>query len=196
MSDYSKQKINTYIKPLDRAKDYELWALRLDSLLARKGLIEYINTQDYNLYYPVEGETGLTPAKGVKAASVIKLNLIDGPLLQIRYITKPYKLWTRLKDLYGSKGFNSEFLLYKELFDTTLSTSGNRMEVYLNTIKRLTDELVRSAEGTGPEWLKHESLGYCPIGLASFWTLLIDSIAYAPYIVLIKQVITYYFDRL
>ena len=43
---------------------------------------------------------------------------------------------------------------------------------------------VRSAEGTGPEWLKHESLGYCPIGLASFWTLLIDSIAYAPYIVL------------
>ena len=43
---------------------------------------------------------------------------------------------------------------------------------------------VRSAEGTGPEWLKHESLGYCPIGLASFWTLLIDSIAYTPYIVL------------
>ena len=47
-------------------------------------------------------------------------------------------------------------------------------------------EYVRSAEGTGPEWLKHESLGYCPIGLASFWTLLIDSIAYAPYIVLKK----------
>ena len=43
---------------------------------------------------------------------------------------------------------------------------------------------VRSAEGTGPEWLKHESLGYCPIGLASFWILLIDSIAYVPYIVL------------
>ena len=34
------------------------------------------------------------------------------------------------------------------------------------------------------EWLKYESLGYCPIGLASFWILLIDSIAYIPYIVL------------
>ena len=45
------------------------------------------------------------------------------------------------KDLYGSKGFNSEFFLYKELFDITLSTSGNRIEVYLNTIKRLTNEL-------------------------------------------------------
>ena len=59
MSEVSKQKITTYIKPLDGAKDYKLWALRLDLLLARKGLIKYINTQDYKLYYPIEGEPSI-----------------------------------------------------------------------------------------------------------------------------------------
>ena len=127
--------MTTCTKPFNRAEDYELWALRLDSLLARKGLIEYIITQDYNLYYlyyPVKGEPGIYPSEGVKATSVIKL-LADSPLLQIRYITKVYELWNEIKDLYGSKGFISEFLLYKELFNTTPSTSGNRIEVYLYT---------------------------------------------------------------
>ena len=92
MSEISKQKISTFIKALDGAKNYELWALRLESLLARKGLTKYINTRDYNLYYPVEREIGITPKKGVKATLIIKLNLANGPLLQMRYITKPYKL--------------------------------------------------------------------------------------------------------
>ncbi|MGA2668647.1 MAG: hypothetical protein ABSF32_06975, partial [Ignavibacteria bacterium] len=40
---------------------------------------------------------------------------------------------------YELKGFSSEFLIYKELFETTLSRLGNSIENYLNQIKRLTD---------------------------------------------------------
>ena len=81
MSEVSKQKITTYIKPLDGAKDYKLQALKLDSLLARKGLIKYISTQNYKLYYPIKGEPGILLDQGVKAISIIKLNLANGFLL-------------------------------------------------------------------------------------------------------------------
>ena len=64
MSNYSKQKITTYIKPLDKAKDYELWALRLDSLLARKGLIKYINTKMITFITLLKGKQVLPPLKG------------------------------------------------------------------------------------------------------------------------------------
>ena len=45
-----------------------------------------------------------------------------------------------LKNLYSPKGFSSEFLIYKELFETTLSKYSS-MEEYLNKIKQLTDQL-------------------------------------------------------
>ena len=71
----------------------------------------------------------------------MKLNLYDGPLLQIRHITKPYEVWKALENLYSPKGFSLEFLLCKELFDTTLEKSRYHMETYLNQIKRLYDQL-------------------------------------------------------
>ena len=43
-----------------------------------------------------------------------------------------------LKNLYSPKGFSSEFLIYKELFETTLSKYSS-MEEYLNKVKQLTD---------------------------------------------------------
>ena len=36
---------------------------------------------------------------------------------------------------------NSEFLFYGKLFDITLNTFGNKIKIYLNIIKRLTDKL-------------------------------------------------------
>jgi hypothetical protein len=76
-----------------------------------------------------------------KAIAYIRLALSDGPLLQTRNITDSCLLWSKLKALYEPKGFSSEFLIYKELFETTLSRLGNFIENYLNQIKRLTDDL-------------------------------------------------------
>jgi hypothetical protein len=67
-----------------------------------------------------------------KAIAYIRLALSDGPLLQTRNITDPYLLWSKLKALYELKGFSSEFLIYKELFETTLSRLGNFIKNYLN----------------------------------------------------------------
>jgi hypothetical protein len=76
-----------------------------------------------------------------KAIIYIRLTLSDGPLLQTRNITDPCLLWSKLKTLYEPKGFSSEFLIYKELFEITLFRLGNFIENYLNQIKRLTDDL-------------------------------------------------------
>ena len=46
-----------------------------------------------------------------------------------------------MKILYEPKGFSSEFLLCKQLFETTLVKTGNSVENYINRIKRLTDDL-------------------------------------------------------
>ena len=45
------------------------------------------------------------------------------------------------KDLYSPKGFNSSFLLLRELFDTTRSKSNNSLEKYTTTIRRLYNDL-------------------------------------------------------
>ena len=60
-------------------------------------------------------------ARSKKAIAYIRLALADGPLLQTRNITDPCLLWGKLKTLYEPKGFSSDFLICKELFETTLS---------------------------------------------------------------------------
>ena len=79
--------------------------------------------------------------KSPKAAAIIRLFLEDGPLIQVKGIASAIEIWDRLKALYEPKGFSSEFLLCRELFDTTLAKTGNSIEAYLTRIKRLTDEL-------------------------------------------------------
>ena len=44
------------------------------------------------------------------------------------------------KEFIQPKGFSSEFLICKELFETTLSKYSSREE-YLNKVKQLTDQL-------------------------------------------------------
>ncbi|CAK1360487.1 unnamed protein product [Cercospora beticola] len=50
------------------------------------------------------------------------------------------RLGNTLEELYSPKGFNSKFLLCKELFQTTLESSGS-IESYINSIRRLYDQL-------------------------------------------------------
>jgi gag-polypeptide of LTR copia-type len=77
-----------------------------------------------------------------KALTYIRLYLGDGPLLQTRQVTNPRELWKKLKTLYEPKGFSSDFLLCKDLFDTTLAKCGGSIEKYLNKIIKLNDDLI------------------------------------------------------
>jgi gag-polypeptide of LTR copia-type len=76
-----------------------------------------------------------------KALAYIRLYLGDGPLLQTRQVINPRELWKKLKTLYEPKGFSSNFLLCKDLFDTTLAKCGGSIEKYLNKIIKLNDDL-------------------------------------------------------
>ena len=109
--------------------NYEVWSLWVQSLLVKGSLGDAI----------VE-ETTLKPEVNQKALANIRLIIKDGPLLQIQYTKTALKAWKLLKNLYSPKGFSSEFLICKELFETTLSKHSS-MEEYLNKVKQLTDQL-------------------------------------------------------
>jgi len=142
MVDISKQKPTYQIEPLRGEKNYELWSIRMSALLLKEGLAQYIKIVNFSYSAVIENETLVEPDQNtIKAEALIKLNLFDGLLLQVRHISKPYKVWKALENLYSPKGFSSEFPLCKELFDTTLEKLNNKMELYLNQVKRLYDQL-------------------------------------------------------
>jgi hypothetical protein len=118
--------------------NYELWSLRMRAILIEKNLGSFIQSQ-LPIGATIEENKALEISSN-RALALVQLSLSDGPLLQIRNITTPLEAWNALKNLYSPKGFSSEFLLYKEFQSTTLSTSLN-IEDYLNTIKRLIDDL-------------------------------------------------------
>lgn len=112
------------------------------ALLSNEGLAQYIKIVDFGYSAVIENEPLVEPDQNaIKAEALIKLNLFDSSLLQVRHISKLYEVWKALENLYSPKGFSSEFLLCKELFDTTLEKSKNKMEIYLNQVKRLYDQL-------------------------------------------------------
>ena len=104
---------------------------------AYKATVELYNTQkaQYEEYTTKRREMSL------KAAALIRLIIEDGPLIQTRYIEDASALWNQLQVLYATKGFVSDFLLIKDLFNTTLANCNGAIEAYLTKIKRLTDEL-------------------------------------------------------
>jgi hypothetical protein len=102
----------------------------MEAVLTEKGLLSTINP-DITVNNDLDQ----------KGLSMIRLSLDDGPLLQIRQCKTAATTWTSLKNLYSPKGFSSEFLICKELFETDLESCNHSMENFLNTVKRLTDEL-------------------------------------------------------
>ena len=117
------------ITKLTGQSNYEVWSLRVQSLLVKRSLSNAI----------VDGAS-LKTETDQKALATIRLKIEDGPLLQIRHSETALKAWKMLKNLYSPKGFSSEFLICKELFETTLSKYSS-MEEYLNKAKQLTDQL-------------------------------------------------------
>ena len=128
----------TKIPKLRGSNNYDIWAIRIQAVLTEKG---------YYSVFSGELTAGSPEYKGasLKAAALIRLTLEDSPLIQTQYIEDAKALWDQLKTLYEPKGFNSEFLICRELFSTTLAKCGNSIESYLTKIRRYTDQL--SAKG-------------------------------------------------
>ena len=120
--------------------NWDLWSIRMESILIEKGYDEVLTTS-ISIIDPTSGEYNRLKALSQKATAYIKLALADGPLLQTRHITDPCKLWNTLQGLYEPKGFSSEFLIVKELINTTLVSSKGNLELYLQNIKRLVNSL-------------------------------------------------------
>jgi gag-polypeptide of LTR copia-type len=117
------------ITRLNGSENYDIWAIRMKAVLTEKDYFSVMTDPDN-----IEDE------RKAKALAYIRLSLADGPLLQIRNIRDPLEAWNALENLYKSKGFSSEFLLCRELFQTTLK-SYKLIKSYLNKIKQLHDDL-------------------------------------------------------
>jgi hypothetical protein len=138
-------------------------ALMLDKdQLEAQRLTQESYRQELEQYQKYLGDRAV---QSYQAASLIRLLLEDGPLLQTRGTQDALELWDRLKALYEPRGFSSEFLLSRELFSTTLERCKGSIEDYLTRIRRLTDELAAkklaipnkviaayTLSNLGPEW--------------------------------------------
>ena len=137
------------INKLKGSRDFEVWALRMEAFLTEKDYHDVmvdptppeVKKDDPESQKAFEAYWAKRNIRSTKACALIRLTLDDGPLIQTRGITDALTLWNRLLGLYQSRGFSSEFLICKELFNTTLARCNNSIESYLTKIKRLTDEL-------------------------------------------------------
>jgi gag-polypeptide of LTR copia-type len=180
---------------LKGSSNWEIWSLRASAVLTQKGYIAVMRLptmvlpteptsrdpstldEDQNNAQNLTQETyrqelvryqnymADREAQSYQAASLIRLLLEDGPLLQTRNINDANLLWNRLQALYEPSGFSSEFLISRELFSTTLDRCKGSIEDYLTRIRRLTDELAAkqlaipnkviaayTLSNLGPEW--------------------------------------------
>jgi hypothetical protein len=124
------------VAKLKGSANYDIWAIRIESILIREDLNNYIRFD----YLDTIGEEDLEP-EARKATSLIKLSLEDGPLLQTKTVDNPFLLWEQLKTLYSSKGFTSEFLLSQELITITLDNYKGNLESYIDNFKRVINNL-------------------------------------------------------
>ena len=120
---------------LQGSANWDLWSIRMEAVLTEKGYYDVMIQPEIPISELELSEQVAWVTKSKKALAYIRLALADGPLIQTRNIVDPCLLWNTLKKLYEPKGFSSEFILCKELFETTLARSGNSIENYLNKIK-------------------------------------------------------------
>ncbi|RKF71318.1 hypothetical protein GcC1_102020 [Golovinomyces cichoracearum] len=117
-----------FIPKLSGSQNYAIWALRMKEHLTDRGFKLIIVSDD------VEDDLN------DRALAAIHLFLDDGPLLQIQTEARAHVAWKDLKSLYSPSGFIADFLVLRELFQCKLKRY-NSMEEFINTIKRLRDDL-------------------------------------------------------
>src|ERR1700742_2039101 len=137
----------TKIEPLKGARNWNIWCIRIKALLAKDDLSATIKLKkEFSKGTPkdeIEEYTAERSSEAIKASAIIRLNLGDSPLIQTATIAEDdaEALYRRLESLYSPKGFSTEFILAKELFETTLAGCGNNVENYFAKIRRYTDEI-------------------------------------------------------
>ena len=135
------------IDPLKGAGNWNIWRIRLKALLAKDDIGYTIKPKkEFSKGTPkddIEEYTKKRKSDSEKASAIIRLNISDSPLIQTANIdeTDAEALYSRLEALYAPKGFSTEFIIAKELFETNLSRCGNSIEAYLAKIRYYTDEL-------------------------------------------------------
>ena len=144
------------IPKLKGSDNFDIQAIRIENILIKENFYNFIlddyttpeNTESIILESqsanPNEERLDIlsrTRISANKATSIIKLSLEDGPLLQTRFISNPYILWVTLKNLYSAQGFSSEFILSKELINTTINTFKGDLEKFLNKFKNIINNL-------------------------------------------------------
>jgi gag-polypeptide of LTR copia-type len=134
------------IPKLKGSNNWDIWSIRMEAVLCDRGYLDVMTPATTIFPEGTTGEeiqayTNNRQERSIKASTLIRLALEDGPLIQTRSISDYLVLWNRLKSLYKPKGFSSEFLTYKELFNATLLRCNNSIKAYLTKIKRLTDDL-------------------------------------------------------
>ena len=140
--DCSKQRNSYNISLLKGTENYELWSIRIRALLAENELTSYISQPNLDIELVIEDGLSILLFKEVeKIKSIILLNLVDEPLVQIQHIEKPYDIWEALRNLYASKRFSNDFYLCKKFFNTTLKFCEGKMKNYINNLKRISDQL-------------------------------------------------------
>lgn len=118
-----------YIEHLQGTKNYIEWALKMKALFTKDGILDAIISQK-----PAKDDNNR------QAVANMRLFCAQGPLLYIKDEDIAYKAWNTLERLYNPKGFTTEYLILKELFNTS-STDYSTIEDYLNKVKLLVEDL-------------------------------------------------------
>ena len=106
---------------LKGTENYIIWTLRAKAILTEKG---------YNNALLYEVGDNLTLKVNNKALSLIKLLCKDRPLLHLRSISSAKEAWEKLENLYNPKGFTIDFLILRELFNTSLGNFNSIEELW------------------------------------------------------------------
>ena len=129
------------IPKLKGSSNYDIWSIRVQSILVEKGYLEVVSENYIDKALDDTAQIDALKVLAYKATALIKLSLEDGPLLQTRFIDNPFILWTTLRNLYETKGFSSEFIISKDLINTTLNSCKGNLEAYINSFKRSVNSL-------------------------------------------------------
>jgi len=93
MINISKQKPTYQIESLRNEENYEFWSIYMSALLSKEDLVQYIKIVDFDYNAVIENESLVEPDQNtIKAEALIKLNLFNGSLLQVRHISKLYEV--------------------------------------------------------------------------------------------------------
>ena len=121
---------NLKIFKLKKLFNYQIWKIYMHAYLCVKKCKKAIENKKY-----------VNKNKIIETLSHIWLHLKSKPFIQTQHMTNAYVIWTIFDNLYHAIGFNTEFLLCKNLFNIILAKCSNNVETYFSKMKKCIDDL-------------------------------------------------------